>query len=155
MSSHDLWTKPLAKSRMTAQNVFIVLHVSLKIGTFLKTTHRKLSLYGIFYDLTKILISNFLIWYHILPPYQKKCPLSFWYKNSPFSKILFSGLVKPKKLSLVSLERVESWLSNDTKFNFFGPMRPAILEKGEFLYQKETGQVLWNGGSNQYSPLGL
>ena len=75
------------------------------------------------------------------PSVSKKCSLSFWYKNSPFSKILFSSLVKPQNLSLVSLERVESWLSNDTKLNFFGSMRPEkiIFEKGEFLYQKESG----------------
>ena len=87
-------------------------------------------------------------YYHILPPYQKKCPLSFWYQNSPFSKIIFSGLLEPKKLSLVSLERVESWLSNDTKLNFFGSRRPEkiIFEKGELWYQKESGHIFGTEG---------
>ena len=53
--------------------------------------------------------------------------------NSPFSKIIFSSVIEPKKLSLVSLESHDSTLSNDTKLNFFGPMRPEkiIFEKGE------------------------
>ena len=48
--------------------------------------------------------------------------------------------MKPKNLSLVSLGRVQSWLSNDTKFNIFGLTRPEkrFFEKGECLYQKES-----------------
>ena len=48
------------------------------------------------------------------------------------------GLIGRKKLSWVSLEREGSWLPNDTKLNFMGPMRPKkiVFEKVECMYQK-------------------
>ena len=57
--------------------------------------------------------------------------------NSPLSRIIFSGLIEPKKLSLVSLESHDSTLSSDIKLNFFGPMRPEkiIFENDEFNMQ--------------------
>ena len=79
--------------------------------------------------------------------FHKTCLVSFWYKNSPFYKIIFSGHIEPKKFNLVSLEIHDSTLSNDIQFNFFDPTRPEkiILENGDFFVPKRnrTGFVEW------------
>ena len=81
----------------------------------------------------EISISSLFLKY-ILPPFP-----CYWCKlncmlNSPFSKIIFSSFIEPKKLSLVSLESHDSTLSNDTKLKFLGPMRPEkiIFKSDEF-----------------------
>lgn len=68
-----------------------------------------------------------------------------WYslRIKKVSTLFFSGLFESKKLSLISLERVESRLSNDTKFKlffFFGSRRPekSIFWKRWILVAKRN-----------------
>ena len=76
------------------------------------------------------------------PPLHKmsKCPISFCYQNSPFSKNTFlrSPWTKKKNnLNLVSLESLDSTLSNDIKLNFFDSKRPEKNKVDTFLIRRE------------------
>ena len=71
-----------------------------------------------------------------------KCPsvqFLFATKIHLFQKILFSGLLEPKKknLNLVSLESLDSTLSNDIKLNFFDSKRPEKNKVDTFLIRRE------------------
>ena len=60
-------------------------------------------------------------------------------------------------LNLVSLTRVESWLSNETKFKYLRVMEAEEINflKAQFLPKKETGHFFWDGVSIKYPFLNI